>query len=145
MEILKDFDVDMLTEIWDDVLKTEDDNFDKDKALKEIKTTKIKVGDMFVIDSHRLICGDSTDLEVVKKLTDENKVSMIYFDPPYNINLDYNKGIFGVTGSEFDKQKDLDIRSYAKYVLKNGSITEKRDVLGCLKSKLVMRDKKTVV
>jgi len=54
----------------------------------------------------------------------------------------FSKGVLGVAGTEFDKQKDLDIRSYAKYVLKNGSIMEKREVLGCLKSKLVMKDKK---
>ncbi|MEI6835677.1 MAG: hypothetical protein WCK59_02490 [Candidatus Falkowbacteria bacterium] len=53
----------------------------------------------------------------------------------------FSKGVLGVAGTEFDKQKDLDIRSYAKYVLKNGSMMEKREVLGCLKSKLVMRDK----
>ena len=66
---------------------------------------------------------------------------MIYFDPPYNINLDYNKGIFKVTGNELDKQKDLDIRSYAKYVLKEGSALEKRELLANLRSKIILKDK----
>lgn len=54
----------------------------------------------------------------------------------------FSKGILGVTGGDFDKQKDLDIRSYAKYVLREGSIIEKREVLSCLESKLIMKDKK---
>lgn len=57
----------------------------------------------------------------------------------------FSKGILGVTGNDFDTQKDLDIRSYAKYVLKNGSTIEKREVLGCLKSRLVMKDKKIML
>ena len=51
----------------------------------------------------------------------------------------------GVTGNDFEKQKDLDIRNYAKYVLKEGSILEKREVLACLENKLVMRDKKIML
>lgn len=57
----------------------------------------------------------------------------------------FSKGILGVTGGDFDKQKDLDIRSYAKYVLKNGSTVEKREVLGCLESKLIMENKKIIL
>ena len=38
--------------------------------------------------------------------------------------------------------KDIDIRIYAKYILKDGSNTEKRDLLSCLKSKVFMKNKK---
>ncbi len=38
--------------------------------------------------------------------------------------------------------KDADIRNYAKYLLTEGSMFEKRDLLGCLKSKVVLSDKK---
>ena len=37
--------------------------------------------------------------------------------------------------------KDADIRNYAKYLLTEGSMFEKRDLLTCLKSKIVLRDK----
>jgi DNA invertase Pin-like site-specific DNA recombinase len=64
------------------------------------------------------------------------------FEDEVNRFYKFSKGILGTTGNDFEKQKDLDIRSYAKYVLKEGSIMEKREVLGCLKSKLIMSDKK---
>ncbi len=37
---------------------------------------------------------------------------------------------------------DIDIRHYAKYILKEGKNAEKRELLGCLKSKLFLKDKK---
>ena len=57
----------------------------------------------------------------------------------------FSKGILGKRESDFNKQKGIDMRNYAKYVLREGSILEKREVLGCLESKLVMRDKKIII
>ena len=37
--------------------------------------------------------------------------------------------------------KDIDIRNYAKFILQEGSIEEKRELLGCLKSKIVLKNK----
>jgi len=67
------------------------------------------------------------------------------FEDEVNRFYKFSKGILGVTGSDFEKQKDLDIRNYAKYVLKEGSILEKREVLGCLESRLVMKNKQILV
>ncbi|MCK9435252.1 MAG: recombinase family protein [Candidatus Cloacimonetes bacterium] len=53
----------------------------------------------------------------------------------------FSKGILGKSELDFNKQKDIDMRNYAKYVLREGSILEKREVLGCLTSKLIMKDK----
>ncbi len=54
----------------------------------------------------------------------------------------YNKFRMGVLGA---KKKDriaaIDIRTYAKYLLKDGTITEKRELLSCLKSGLVLKDR----
>lgn len=36
---------------------------------------------------------------------------------------------------------DIDIRNYAKYILREGTDLEKRELLGCLRSKLEIRDK----
>ena len=39
-------------------------------------------------------------------------------------------------------ENDIATREYAKYVLKEGSVTEKRELLGHLRSRLVLKDKK---
>jgi len=53
----------------------------------------------------------------------------------------FHSGIMGKPKEEYSA-KDADIRNYAKYLLTEGSIFEKRDLLGCLKSKLFLKDKK---
>jgi len=40
---------------------------------------------------------------------------------------------------------DVDIRHYSKYILRDGTDIEKRELLGCLKSKIVMRDKEIFI
>jgi DNA invertase Pin-like site-specific DNA recombinase len=55
----------------------------------------------------------------------------------------YNKFRIGVLGMKTkDRKADVDTREYAKYLLKEGTITEKRELLSCLKSKVVLKDKK---
>jgi len=43
--------------------------------------------------------------------------------------------------AEAESKKDINMRKYAKYLLRSGSLVEKRKLLGCLKSKLIMQDK----
>jgi len=55
----------------------------------------------------------------------------------------YNKFRMGVLGMKTkDRKADVDTREYAKYLLKEGTITEKRELLSCLKSKVVLKDRK---
>lgn len=51
--------------------------------MEEEPTTK--PGDIFQLGNHRLICGDSTDPETIKKLLDGEKVDLLITDPPYNV------------------------------------------------------------
>lgn len=74
-EKLKSFDIDMLldigfgeddlSQIWDDHLETEDDGFDVEKEIEKIKKPKTKLGDIYQLGKHRLICGDTTDPNVL--------------------------------------------------------------------------------
>lgn len=55
----------------------------------------------------------------------------------------FNKFRSGVLGHKQDKVEiDVDVRNYTKYLLKEGTIIEKRELLGCLQSKLFLKDKK---
>lgn len=53
----------------------------------------------------------------------------------------FSKGVLGIHNQNFDQQKEVDLRNYAKYLLQEGSLLEKRELLSCLKSKLSMRNK----
>ncbi|MDH4201392.1 MAG: DNA modification methylase [Phycisphaerae bacterium] len=43
-------------------------------------------GDLWLLGSHRLLCGDSTNADDFKRLMDGHKAEMVFCDPPYNVN-----------------------------------------------------------
>lgn len=104
-ELLKSFDLGTLefagfddvelAEIWDEDKSVEDDSFDVEKELKKIKEPSTKLGNIITLGNHRILCGDSTKPENLKRLLGTEKAAMIYSDPVYNIDIDYNGGISG--------------------------------------------------
>ena len=59
----------------------------EDEVPEEVET-RCKLGDIWQLGDHRLICGDSTDIAVIDKLMDGVKADMVFTDPPYGMNLD---------------------------------------------------------
>ena len=51
---------------------------------------KAKLGDIYQLGNHRLMCGDSTSEEDVSKLMNGAKADMVFTDPPYGMSLDTN-------------------------------------------------------
>lgn len=56
----------------------------EDDFSEEVEPTT-KLGDIWQLGRHRLICGDSTDPNVIKKLMDGEKADMVFTDPPYQL------------------------------------------------------------
>ena len=50
-----------------------------------------KLGDIWQLGEHRLICGDSTDKAVIDRLMDGVKADCVFTDPPYGIGIDGQK------------------------------------------------------
>lgn len=48
---------------------------------------KAKLGDIYQLGRHRLMCGDSTDRECVERLMDGQKADMVFTDPPYDMEM----------------------------------------------------------
>jgi DNA modification methylase len=49
---------------------------------------KAKLGDVYLLGAHRLLCGDSTNLEHVDRLMDGEKARCLFTDPPYGVDYD---------------------------------------------------------
>ena len=47
----------------------------------------VKIGDVYVLGNHRLMCGDSSDRQNIDILIDKDKIDLILTDPPYGINI----------------------------------------------------------
>jgi len=131
-DILKAFETDLLLDVgftqlelsenWDDGLDLGEDDFNEDKELEEAKTTDIKLGDLYQLGSHRLICGDSSNKETLEALMAGNKADMVYTDPIFNVNLNYNKGLGGkgnYGGNVNDKKSDVEYKEFLKVIFLN--------------------------
>ena len=57
---------------------------------------KAKVGDIYQLGRHRLMCGDSTNIKQVSSLLDGNSIDVIFTDPPYNVAFNGRSGDFEV-------------------------------------------------
>lgn len=125
------FDDQTISDMWDSALEIENDNFDVEKEIEVAKTTNIKIGDMFLLGNSRLICGDSTDPEVVKKLASDEKMDLIISDPIYNIGLSYNKGVGGKAnygGSANDNKSDDEYKQFIKKTVANALLVSNPDL-----------------
>jgi site-specific DNA-methyltransferase (adenine-specific) len=58
---------------------------DEDAVPEVPETPKTVLGDVWVLGNHRLMCGDSTSIDALEKLTEGNLVDMWLTDPPYNV------------------------------------------------------------
>jgi len=54
----------------------------------------------------------------------------------------FRAGVLGITKEQQVRRKSIDGKNYAKYILREGTVYDKRDMLSCLKSKLILKDKK---
>lgn len=55
-----------------------------------------KLGDVWQLGRHRLMCGDSTNKANIMRLLDGERVDMIFTDPPYNVAFNGRSGKFDV-------------------------------------------------
>lgn len=84
-----DYDLDLLgmKDFTLDLIEKLEPGCDED-AVPEVKETTAKLGDLFELGEHRLICGDSTDILQVERLMNGQKADMVFTDPPYGVSYE---------------------------------------------------------
>jgi DNA modification methylase len=60
----------------------------EDEVPEVPKVAESKLGEVYELGRHRLMCGDSTDAGSVALLMNGHKADMVFTDPPYGMNLD---------------------------------------------------------
>ena len=101
-----DFDFDFGTAMDDQ----EDETPIEEDETPEVENDFCKAGDLWLLGNHRLICGDSTDVEVIDRIMDGAKAKLLLTDPPYGIKAD--KGFSGAGGFS-GKGKPIERRHYS--------------------------------
>lgn len=132
LEMLVDvgFDQTELENLWGEPAEVGDDKFDVEKELEKIKTPTTKPGDLLILGRHKVICGSATDPAVLKRLFGNEKASMIYSDPPYNIKLNYSKGLGGKRnhgGNVDDNRTDKEYESFLRKTMDAAMSVAKED------------------
>jgi DNA modification methylase len=82
VEKIQDWGLDLPVDLTVTELEAEEDDFSVPEGGIE---TDIVLGDLFEIGEHRLLCGDSTDSDLIEKLLDGKKAELLLTDPPYGI------------------------------------------------------------
>lgn len=78
------------------------DDYDPEKEQeKEDNPRNIKLGDVFRVGRHTLICGDSTDKRFVDALIKDKKVDLVMMDPPYDMDFD-DGGIENILSEKYE-------------------------------------------
>jgi DNA modification methylase len=98
-----DWDYDMLANEWVgsdltdwgmDVWDTEPEEMqgltDEDDVPLAPEEPTTKLGDVWILGEHRVMCGDSTSKEAVEILMNGEKADMVFTDPPYGMSLETN-------------------------------------------------------
>lgn len=73
-----------------DLYKDEQTDVTEDDVPEPPADPITKKGDVWVMGNHRLVCGDCTDETTMQKLLGDDQVTLVFTDPPYGIDYEYN-------------------------------------------------------
>ena len=77
---------------------------EQDDVIPENAPVIAKLGDLWALGRHRVMCGDSTKKEDVEKLMDGKKAELLFTSPPYSDMREYNGG------------KDLSVSNLVEFI-----------------------------
>jgi DNA modification methylase len=104
------FDADELNALLNPIEVT-DGLTDEDEVPEPPPEPITKLGDVWILGNHRLMCGDSTSIDAVDKLMEGQRSDMVFTDPPYNVAFNGRSGKFDVI-----KNDNLPEEQFAEFI-----------------------------
>ena len=109
--------------LGEEIDEVKEDDFDTTPS----EEPKSRLGDLYILGKHRLLCGDSTKIEDVERLVGGEKVDLLISDPPYNVNYEgKTKDALKIQNDSMDndsfRQFLRDAFSTADSVMKPGAV-----------------------
>ena len=95
-----------------DIDKWKEDDVVEDEVPEVTENPVSKLGEVYQLGRHRIMCGDSTKIDDVEKLMDGKKADMVFTDPPYGMGLDAD---FSKLPENKTFQKEKGIKAGRKY------------------------------
>ena len=94
-----------------------DDDSEEDDTPEPPKEPNARLGNLWRLGNHRLLCGDSSDKATVEKLMDGARADMVFTDPPYGMNLDTDYSKMGDKGRKHDAVINDDVQFDASFLI----------------------------
>ena len=120
--LLANFDEDLLknvgfeSEELDKIFQLNLENKDADN-VPEKRETNIKLGNIFKLGEHRVMCADSTEKWQVEALVGEHRADMVFTDPPYGVDYEgYTKSKLKIKNDSSSVQEELLSKVFINYV-----------------------------
>jgi DNA modification methylase len=121
------FDLDLTGFSLDEItaltpLEAEPGLTDEDAVPEAPEEPTTRLGDVWILGQHRLMCGDSTSIDAVEKLMNGQKAEIVFTDPPYGMNAvtkssvlkkNYGQDILGDDNT--DAAKDSFLLAFSLY------------------------------
>jgi DNA modification methylase len=108
----KDFKLDLLgfnDEQLNNILFEEKQGLTDEDEVPETPEEPIsKLGDIWILGNHRVMCGDSTFLDNIDLVTKKKKIDMVFTDPPYNIDYQGVKDKRKIKNDKMDDESFVD-------------------------------------
>ena len=112
------FDSKELDKIFSDNIKGDDD-FDAEGQYQSISTPQSKLGEVYELGNHRIMCGDATNIEHVKKLVGGGVVEMVFTDPPYNVDYQGGMGAHSKNKREGIENDNMSADEFKEFLTKS--------------------------
>jgi len=112
--LLAKFDKELLLEAGfelielDDIFGLAEGKTDPDDIPEIPKKAKSKLGDIYKLGRHRLLCGDCTIKENAEKLMDGKKADVVFTDPPYGVDYASKNKFLNAVGKPNCIEKDIE-------------------------------------
>ena len=108
----KDFKLDLLgfnEDQLNDILFEEKQGLtDEDEVPEAPEEPITKLGDIWKLGNHRVMCGDSTFIDNIDLVTKKEKIDMVFTDPPYNIDYQGIKDKRKIKNDKMDDESFVD-------------------------------------
>ncbi|MFC1875047.1 site-specific DNA-methyltransferase [Chloroflexota bacterium] len=106
------------------------EDFDLEEAIKAAQSAPVaKQGDIWLLGDNKLACGDSTDGEAVQRLMEQSRATMVFTDPPYNVDYGSSKNPrHKIRSIENDNQNSGDWEAFCKAMFSNFKLFNAGDI-----------------
>ena len=104
-------------DVWEPEVEELKGLTDEDDVPEAPQEPITKLGDVWILGEHRVMCGDSTSKEAVEILMDGEKADMVFTDPPYAL-FGNSTGVAGIVDDNM-------VRPFFKSIMKMLKATSK--------------------